>query len=220
MDLIQLIQIITTLASAIAAVLAWCAKIAWSKEFAIAKNETIKAKEAEIKARDAFIATLEREINSLRELSPMKIREYFVSVMSQLEEYNEKLKEDLKQAREDVSAMEQNISSLSKDMARSEETITSLQLQKKELEFRVNTLEKRSQNVDTAYENISTISGAYNAMTARYPELLESTRSPFLGVGQIMGQAIIESNPEIAASLKKVGTTVMEQVNSHKNLSD
>ena len=82
-------------ASALAAVLAWLAKIWWSKEFSSAKNEIIKAK-------DAQIATLEREIKSLQEMSPMKIREYFHSVREQLEEYNEELKNDLEKANSEI----------------------------------------------------------------------------------------------------------------------
>jgi hypothetical protein len=70
-------------ASAIAAILAWIAKILWSREYASAKDETIKAK-------DAQIQLLEREIVSLKEMTPMKIREYFLSVREQLEEYKGK----------------------------------------------------------------------------------------------------------------------------------
>jgi predicted RNase H-like nuclease (RuvC/YqgF family) len=78
------IQAIAAIASGLAAVLAWVAKIRWSNEFAAAKDETIRAKEAQIEF-------LEREIKGLQEMTPMKIREYFMSVKEQLEEYIDEL---------------------------------------------------------------------------------------------------------------------------------
>lgn len=68
----------SALASAVAAVLAWAAKLRWSKEYAAAKDEVIRAK-------DAQIELLRNGIENLRSLTPMKIREYFLSVKKQLE---------------------------------------------------------------------------------------------------------------------------------------
>jgi DNA repair exonuclease SbcCD ATPase subunit len=83
----ELIQAIAAIASALAAVLAWVAKIRWSNEFAAAKDETIRTKEAQIEF-------LEREIKGLQEMTPMKIREYFLSVTEQLEEFNDRLQKE------------------------------------------------------------------------------------------------------------------------------
>jgi len=46
-------------ASALAAVLAWAAKLWWSKEYAAAKDEIISAKEAQIELLKNEIETLE-----------------------------------------------------------------------------------------------------------------------------------------------------------------
>ncbi len=92
-------QTLITIGSLAAAILAWIAKLRWSKEFEKAKNETIKAK-------DAQIAALEREVKSLKDMTPMKLREYFNSVKEQLEEYNEDLKKQLEQAKEDNSKLQ------------------------------------------------------------------------------------------------------------------
>lgn len=97
---------IAAMASALAAVLAWLAKLRWSKEYAAAKDEVIRAK-------DARIETLEREIQGLRELTPMKIREYFVSVKTQLEEYNEHLKSRLEEADRALGAKNKEIERVS-----------------------------------------------------------------------------------------------------------
>src|ERR1051325_1710512 len=130
MNWILWIYAISALASALAAVLAWAAKLWWAKEYSAAKDETIKAKEAQIaslkaeidsiqllcgetaKAKDAQIETLKNEIQNLRELTPMKIREYFLSVKGQLEEYNDKLQEELKTAYDEIEKKDSEISHL------------------------------------------------------------------------------------------------------------
>lgn len=102
MTSIQWIYAITALASAVAAILAWVAKLRWAKEYSAAKDETIKAK-------DAQIETLKNEIQNLRELTPMKLREYFLSVKEQLEEYNDKLQEELKTAYVEIEKKDSEI---------------------------------------------------------------------------------------------------------------
>jgi hypothetical protein len=57
----------------------------WSREFAHAKDEVIRAKEAQI-------ALLRDEIRQLHELNPAKLREYHQIVKQGLEEYNNQLK--------------------------------------------------------------------------------------------------------------------------------
>src|SRR6185436_12315961 len=83
--LLEILYAVTAVASALAAVLAWTAKLRWSREFGAAKDAQIAAKQAEI-------ASLERECTALRELTPMRVREYFLSVKEQLEEYNDRLR--------------------------------------------------------------------------------------------------------------------------------
>lgn len=83
--MLETLYAITAVASAGAAILAWLAKLRWSREFSAAKEAQIAAKQAEI-------ASLEREVAVLRELTPMRVREYFLSVKEQLEEYNDRLR--------------------------------------------------------------------------------------------------------------------------------
>jgi len=105
MEITTIISLATALISSIAAVLAWIAKIRWSKEFSDAKDEIIKAKEAQISA-------LENEIRFLHELSPMKIREYFLSVRSQLEEIIDDKEGKLTKAKSELKAKESELSQL------------------------------------------------------------------------------------------------------------
>ena len=111
------LYVISALASAVAAALAWAAKLWWSKEYAAAKDEIIRAK-------DAQIALLDKEIQNLRELTPMKIREYFLSVRKQLEEYNELLNKELEEARKEIEDKNIEIEHLkSEDVNKSDEVI-------------------------------------------------------------------------------------------------
>jgi len=68
---------IGALLAASAAPLAWLAKLQWSKEYAAAKDETIKV-------MDARIAGLRERIASLESLTPMKVTEYFHAMESML----------------------------------------------------------------------------------------------------------------------------------------
>ncbi|SRR6266404_3233068 len=112
MDLVIWIYALSALASAVAALLAWLAKLRWAKEYAVAKDETIKAKQAEIERllhevqsvrelTNDVIKAKDIQIQLLSDLTPMKIREYFLSVRTQLEEYIENLKSQIIIARMD-----------------------------------------------------------------------------------------------------------------------
>jgi hypothetical protein len=90
--------------SIISSGLAWAAKLWWSKEFAAAKDETIKSKDAQIamlereinsikdsredmvKSKDAHIGVMEREIGIYRSFSSEKLKELYISTKTQLEE--------------------------------------------------------------------------------------------------------------------------------------
>lgn len=124
----------TAAACALSAVLAWIAKIYWSKEFATAKDEIIRAK-------DVQIALLEREITSLKEMSPMKIREYFNSVKEQLTEYIEALKTDLKKAHSEIQNRDKQITDLKQLGGDQEEIILCLEGERQRLESSVVAIE-------------------------------------------------------------------------------
>ena len=99
---LEMLYAIVALVSAIAAVLAWVAKLVWSKQHLSAKDEIIRAKEAQIDL-------LNNQIESLRELTPMKLREYFLSVKEQLEEFNITLSSELENATSKIEKKEEEI---------------------------------------------------------------------------------------------------------------
>jgi hypothetical protein len=97
---------VTTLGALVAVILAWAAKLRWSKEFGVAKDAQIASLQSQIinltnthteliKAKDAHIAFLEREIKGLQELNPTKLREYVQEIKQGLEEYNDHLKQKI-----------------------------------------------------------------------------------------------------------------------------
>lgn len=95
---------IITLVSLIGAILAWIAKIRWSNEYKIAKDEIIKSK-------DSLITQLKETVQFYKDMTPMKIKEYFDTVKKQLEDYNLLLSEQLESAKKEIAEMEHHAQS-------------------------------------------------------------------------------------------------------------
>ncbi|MDP1714718.1 MAG: hypothetical protein Q8L41_08210 [Anaerolineales bacterium] len=93
------IQPTITILSLVGGILAWVAKIRWSKEYSVAKDETIKAKEAQMQA-------IERELQIYKELTPMKIKEYYLSSKELYEVKIDGLENKLKTAQEEIQDLQ------------------------------------------------------------------------------------------------------------------
>lgn len=143
----ELLSSFTVLLATLATVLAWAAKLWWGKEYANAKDEIIKAK-------DAQIAALEREIKSISDLTPMKLREYFVSVKEQLEEYNDSLYKQLKAAKDDLQQADEHIKSLTTQGQIASSEIEKLQVERSELRAMINSLESQQQNIQDQQQKL------------------------------------------------------------------
>jgi len=142
--MIGILYAVGAVASALAAALAWLAKVLWAREYAAAKDEVIRAKEAQIDV-------LKEQLANLRELTPMKIREYFLSVKEQLEEYVDNLRTDLANARGEIGRMTEEITGLKAEGVRKTADIRQLENQRDEavaaasaLETKVDALTKAS----------------------------------------------------------------------------
>lgn len=154
-----LIYAIAALASALAAVLAWAAKLWWAKEFGAAKDEIIKAKEAQIEL-------LKNEVQNLKDLTPMKIREYFLSVKAQLEEYNNLLQQQLNDAQAEIKQKDTAISIYSQGTDAARNMLSGMQAEKSQLEQKVTNLQDELERVqsdmsksDTLFEKIADLEG-------------------------------------------------------------
>lgn len=163
MNLVTGVYVIAALASSLAAVLAWISKLWWAKEYTAAKNETIHAKEAQIEL-------LKTELENLRELTPMKLREYFLSVKEQLEEYNNKLREELESANDAIKNKDSEITHLLESnqglfpggpevpdnvlAAKAEAFLRNLTESKKELQVKANSLEQKLRQNDELRKNL------------------------------------------------------------------
>ena len=131
MSIMEYIYPIATLISAIAAVLAWVAKLRWSKEFSSAKEEIIKSKNAQIEM-------LKQEIQNLRELNPMKMREYLLSVKETLEDYNNDLLQQLSEEKARLAVVE---NTLEMEKQKSEGMFIELEAEKDKLMKEINNTE-------------------------------------------------------------------------------
>lgn len=164
-----LILLITALLNALGAVLAWSAKLRWSREYAAAKDATISAKETQvemlnsqlqqlsiakdeiIRAKEVQCESLRHQIDGLRELTPMKVREYFISVKAQLEEYNAKLKSDLDEAQSMNQVLQQQ---LEQDKQNTSEAQQRFVQEAKEMEKRINELQTQYSRNQSAIEEL------------------------------------------------------------------
>lgn len=140
------LYVISTIASSLAAVLAWAAKLWWGREFAAAKDEIIKAKEAQIEL-------LTREVSSLKELTPMKIREYFLSVREQMEEYNNLLKNQLDDAHEQLESRTNEIEKLKQDGEKSAAEIKMIEDERQRIAEAATNLEHQLISLKNKYES-------------------------------------------------------------------
>jgi len=145
MDWVAIIYATGALASALAAVLAWAAKLRWAKEYAAAKDEIIRAKESEI-------AALNAQIKILNELTPMKIREYFLSVKTQLEEYIEHLEQRNKALESELSMAVQE--------PRADQIMNALRAEKIKLEDDLNKLKDNQKQVNEFANHVIKFYGA------------------------------------------------------------
>lgn len=146
----EITYIIGTILSALAAVLAWLAKIFWSKEYISAKNEIIKAK-------DAQIEQLESQVRQYKDLTPMKIREYFQSVKEQLEEYNDSLQDNLEQTKDKLEKKNDELKKLEQSDQKKSSNLEKIKKDKKDLEEQVDELEQELEKLRINEEEFNTI---------------------------------------------------------------
>jgi hypothetical protein len=158
LNLIVGIYAVAALASSLAAMLAWASKLWWAKEYAAAKDETIHAKEAQIEL-------LKTEVQNLRELTPMKLREYFLSVKEQLEEYNDKLREELEADRKEIQKKESELQRMNyaglfpggptdPSNAKAEAWVQNLMTTKENLQQKAYSLEQKLQKEEELRQNL------------------------------------------------------------------
>lgn len=140
------LYLVSTIASSLAAVLAWAAKLWWGREFAAAKDEIIKAKEAQIEL-------LTSEISSLKELTPMKIREYFLSVREQMEEYNNLLKDQLDGAHKQLENKTTEIERLKQEGEKSAAEVEKIEDERQRIAEAATKLEQQLSNLKSKYES-------------------------------------------------------------------
>lgn len=104
MNPLDYVQDVTTLLAVVGSIVAWVAKLRWSKEFADAKEEIIRTKDEIIKSKEAEISVLEARIQSLTELSSNALRTHRADTIRGLEDWVEKLEEQLAEANATIKA--------------------------------------------------------------------------------------------------------------------
>jgi signal transduction histidine kinase len=162
----EYLYVIAAIASAVSASLAWAAKLWWSKEHIAAKDEIIRTK-------DSQIELLESQVKSLQELSPMKIREYFLSVREQLEEYIESLQSNLREAETQIELKDSQIELLQAEGSKRESEIEEVEVQRKLLLAKYDNLSHQVERVSKRSDSAVVSSDLSNLSLANAPRLFE-----------------------------------------------
>jgi len=187
------LYLVASALSALSAALAWLAKLRWSREYAAAKDAIIASK-------DAQIGLLEREILGLKELSPMKIREYFLSMREQLEEYNGLLQKQLGEARLEVERKNTEILTLQAPGSQHTAAIVALTAERDQIRERADQLEKQLMTLEQIPERTDTDQ-------QHAPELLEEVSQTSAELSHLLGSS---SWSEIAAKERVLHQYVRE----------
>ena len=184
--------VVTAIANAIAAVLAWAAKLWWGKEYGAAKDEIIRAK-------DAQIETLDSQLSSLRELTPMRIREYFISVRQQLEEYNDLLQRQLDEAAQEIERKNKQIMELAAVGDAQAGEIERLQIKRRDIEAAAARLQIERDSLAEMYESP-------DAVVIRLPRIDPSsfvvTNDLFSQLSEQLSSGLAEDFARISVSLQ------------------
>lgn len=138
------------LANVACAILAWVAKIRWSNEYKAVVKQTIDTKDDAIKAKEAHIEHLRNEIENLKQMTPMKIREYFLSVKEQFEEYNEDLKSKIKLKDKEIDELQASGDVKNQKLKKAEQ-------EKKQLVEKLKIYGETSTAMDTTIKTLKTI---------------------------------------------------------------
>lgn len=137
MDTQTLIQYLITFFSIIAAIIAWTAKLRWSKEYRDATNRLIQAKDAEIstlksqserleKSKDAEIQILQHQIEKLEKLNPKELIEWYEGLKKFSEEYVEQLRRQLEEAKQKIKILESTQKQESDQLLKAKQTLNLL----------------------------------------------------------------------------------------------
>ncbi|NOQ25115.1 MAG: hypothetical protein GQ564_07100 [Bacteroidales bacterium] len=184
-------QIITAI-SLLGAILAWIAKIRWSKEYKNAKDEIIKSK-------DSLITQLNESIKFYKDMTPMKIKEYFDSVKLQMEEYNQLLLEQLENAENEIREKENKINDFLKNETEKKVEITKLNTEKKKIKIKVKALEEELHEIKFGEFDLPELS----KIDSEQFELLEDS-------ARKLGEQL--ANFEKKKDIKKLGDKIKENM--------
>ena len=146
----EIIYVTITGLSIVSTILAWLSKIRWAKEYTIAKDEIIKSKNAEIlvvkeqlAGKDLQIKEKESQIQHLNSLNPPKLKEFYETIKSGLEAYNDKLQEELKTRNIELENTIVKLNNLEPESENSKMLIATLNSEKEALKLTIETMTKQ-----------------------------------------------------------------------------
>jgi chromosome segregation ATPase len=163
------LALVAAIVSAISSLIAASATRKWGPEFERAKNEIIRAKEAQI-------ISLQKTLEIQRELSPSVLREAYKRMREHLEDYVHFLEGELQKARERTQEMESKLSSLERDTSDKAKEVAGLESERGELTNRLASLESK---IRVLYEVQQALRRGEE--TQEYPSIPDEQRNPWFG---------------------------------------
>lgn len=161
-EMLSLIQATGTLAAAVAAVLAWVAKIRWSEEFKAAKEAEIQAlkthHEQFKEAKDAEFAVVEARLETLRQLDPEALHDKVIAykgIFDELLRAREMYAEDMQ---ERLLIAEDMIATLRSQEQAAREELEDAMAANKRLQEEIANLRERMQEA-REFEELRALSG-------------------------------------------------------------
>jgi chromosome segregation ATPase len=115
------------------------------------------AKEQTIEAKDAQIAALQSELQTYRDLTPMKLREYYISFKEQFEEITNLLQRQLTDAKAQIEMLNQHIKELRLEGRAKAEEAEQVTIEKARVEERALALERQIENLKNIYQSKDTL---------------------------------------------------------------
>lgn len=204
MEIASIIEPIITVGSVIGAILAWTAKIQWSKEFREAKEAQIStlennikalqlAQEQRLKAKDEQIQTLNEKLKLLQDMTSEKTSQFFQFTKLTLEAYNNELSSKVKELEKAVEEKQQQIESLTPDQVEYQQKIEDLERQVSITQETIVDLETQRRTLDETLNS----SGLTDISPSNDAESGQSFLSSVLGYSSSIGSALV-SRPELA----------------------
>lgn len=135
MTWIEVVFVLTACANAVAAVLAWVAKLRWSKEYIDATNRIIESKDQLLRVKDSEMAVMQRHVDTLQQLNPKQVSEWYDGLNKMFTAYSANLHRQLAVADRTINELRASDTGKDEELRRAREAYEKLSDQLKQIDL-------------------------------------------------------------------------------------